>query len=126
MKKIVKDLDDLEVYLDKAIKYLSTHEDTLDKKLKEGNYKLSLADVKKAFNTILSISSDWKDIYSKNSNVLDIGLRNYKKVDKESSYLLANIRSFNELYIEHIDLCIDNIGNRLINEINTGGRPTKK
>ena len=82
--------------------------------------------VKKSLNTIISISSDWKGIYSKNSNVLDIGLRNYKKVDKESSYLLANIRSFSELYIEHIDLCIDNIGNRLINEINTGGRPTKK
>ena len=126
MKKIVKDLDDLEVYLDKAIKYLSTHEDTIEMKLKEGNFKLSLSDVKKSLNTIISVSSDWKDLYSKNSNVLDIGLRNYKKVDKESSYLLANIRSFNELYIEHIDLCIDNIGNRLINEINTGGRPTKK
>ena len=126
MRKIVKDLDDLEVYLDKAIKYLSTHEDTIERKLKEGNFKLSLSDVKKSLNTIISVSSDWKDVYSKNSNVLDIDLRNYKKVDKESSYLLANIRSFNELYIEHIDLCIDNIGNRLINEINTGGRPTKK
>ena len=120
--------DILEVF-EKLIKYLKLSKKTLNKNTKKvleeiskWNLKITPEEIEKSLNLILSKVNRWFNLYKNTNDILQIPLKEYDIVSKESAYILGECSTmYDLLYVEIIDFQIGCIGGIMCNKIKNGG-----
>lgn len=120
--------DILEVF-EKLIKYLKLSKKNLNKNTKKvleeiskWNLKITPEEIENSLNLILSKVNRWFNLYKNTNDILQIPLKEYNIVSKESAYILGECSTmYDLLYIEIIDFQIGCIGGIMCNKIKNGG-----
>ena len=120
--------DILEVF-EKLIKYLKLSKKNLNKNTKKvleeiskWNLKITPEEIENSLNLILSKVNRWFNLYKNTNDILQIPLKEYDIVSKESAYILGECSTmYDLLYIEIIDFQIGCIGGIMCNKIKNGG-----
>ena len=119
--------DILEVF-EKLIKYLKLSKKNLNKNSKKvleeivkWNLKITLEEIANSLNLILSKVNKWFNIYKDTNDILQIPLKEYDIVSKESAYILGECATmYDLLYVEIIDFQIGCIGGIMCDKIKKG------
>lgn len=119
--------DILEVF-EKLIKYLKLSKKNLNKNTKKvleeiskWNLKITPEEIEKSLNLILSKVNKWFNLYKNTNDILQIPLKEYDTVSKESAYILGECSMmYDLLYVEIIDFQIRCIGGIMCNKIKNG------
>lgn len=123
----LKHEDILEVF-EKLIKYLRLAKKNLRKnhkkileELKKWQLEITIQEIENGLNLILNSSNKWFNLYKKTNDILQIPLKEYDLISKESAYILGDCALIKELYIEIIDFQIGCIGGIMCQKIKNGG-----
>lgn len=120
--------DILEVFK-KLLKYLKLSKRNLNKNTKKileeiskWNLKITPEEIEIGLNLILSKVNKWFNLYKNTNDILQIPLKEYDTVSKESAYILGECATMDELlYVEIIDFQIGCIGGIMCKKIKNGG-----
>mgnify|MGYP003301567914 CR=1 FL=1 len=123
----LKHEDILEVF-EKLIKYLRLAKKNLRKnhkkileELEKWHSEITIQEIENGLNLILNSSNKWFNLYKKTNDILQIPLKEYDLISKESAYILGDCALIKELYIEIIDFQIGCIGGIMCQKIKNGG-----
>ena len=124
MKKdaVLTTLEDLISYLELALKNIDTNSIEIIKQLEHWKLKISLDEIKTSVSEILNNVVNWEKRYKNNYNIMDISLKEYDFVSKESSYILGECALIDGIYsdvINHLVLCV---GAELCEKLRNGGK----
>lgn len=120
-EQMVMDFEELINYLNLAINNLKNESDIINEQLKKWRINITLDELKNSFNLIFDKVKVWQKKYIETLDILQIGLKEYDLVSKETAYLL-DCSMIDELHIEIIDFIIGEIGNKMSCEIRNGGK----
>lgn len=120
--------DILEVF-EKLLKYLKLSKRNLNKntekvleEISKWNLKITPEEIENGLNLILSKVNKWFNLYKNTNDILQIPLKEYDTVSKESAYILGECATMDELlYVEIIDFQIGCIGGIMCKKITNGG-----
>lgn len=123
----LKHEDILEVF-EKLIKYLRLAKKNLRKnhkkileELEKWHSEITIQEIENGLNLILNSSNKWFNLYKNTNDILQIPLKEYDLISKESAYILGDCALIKELYIEIIDFQIGCIGGIMCQKIKNGG-----
>jgi len=123
----LKHEDILEVF-EKLIKYLRLAKKNLRKnhkkileELEKWHSEITIQEIEDGLNLILNSSNKWFNLYKNTNDILQIPLKEYDLISKESAYILGDCSLIKELYIEIIDFQIGCIGGIMCQKIKNGG-----
>ena len=122
----LKHEDILEVF-EKLIKYLRLAQRNLRKnhkkileELEKWHSEITIQEIENGLNLILNSSNKWFNLYKNTNDILQIPLKEYDLISKESAYILGDCALIKELYIEIIDFQIGCIGGIMCQKIKNG------
>lgn len=123
----LKHEDILELF-EKLIKYLRLAKKNLRKnhkkileELEKWHSEITIQEIENGLNLILNSSNKWFNLYKNTNDILQIPLKEYDLISKESAYILGDCALIKELYIEIIDFQIGCIGGIMCQKIKNGG-----
>lgn len=117
----LNDIKDLIKYLKIAINNIKLNPQKIVCELERWRAEISIKELNDSLNLILGTAYKWLNLYKATGNILEIGLKEYDTISKESAYILGECSLIHELYIEVIDFQIGSIGAKMCKEIKKGG-----
>ena len=104
----LKHEDILEVF-EKLIKYLRLAQRNLRKnhkkileELEKWHSEITIQEIENGLNLILNSSNKWFNLYKNTNDILQIPLKEYDLISKESAYILGDCALIKELYIRPV------------------------
>lgn len=108
-------------YLRLAKKNLKKDSKKILEELEKWRGEITIQELENGINLILKTVNKWQNLYKNTNDILQISLKEYDVVSKESSYILGECALIDELYFEIIDFQIGCIGAIMCEEIKKGG-----
>lgn len=121
-KNIIHDFERLIKYLKLAKQNIDIKKETIINELKHWNSEITIEELNESLPTILEKVINWYELYKKTGNILEISLKEYDWVSKETSYILGECALVDDLYVEIIHFVIGNIGIEMCDAIKKGGK----
>lgn len=79
--------------------------------------EITVQELEEGLNLILNKVNKWFNLYKDTNDILQIGLKEYDLISKESAYILGECALIKDLYFEIIDFQIGCIGGIMCKEI---------
>ena len=121
-KNIIYDFERLIKYLKLSLKNIELKKEFIINELKRWNSEITIEELNESLPTILEKVIIWYELYKKTGNILEISLKEYDWVSKETSYILGECALVDDLYAEIIHFVIGNIGIEMCDAIKRGGK----
>ena len=118
---ILKDFETLIKYLRLAKQNIKKNPTKIIKELEKWKEEITLQEKEDGINLILNKVNKWFNLYKNTNDVLQISLKEYDIVSKESSYILGACALIQDLYFVIIDFEIGCIGGIMCEKIKQGG-----
>lgn len=103
-----------------AVNSIKTKSTEIKKELKHWNAEVTIDELQNSLPDVLEKVIKWYNKYKNTGNILEISLKEYDWVSKETSYILGECALIDELYMEVIDFYIGKIGAKMCDEIKKG------
>lgn len=91
------------------------------KELEKESNEITIKEIEDGVKLILDKICKWNNLYKSTNDILQISLKEYDVISKESAYILGECSLINELYFEIIDFQIGCIGGMMCKKIKKGG-----
>ena len=121
-EEIIYDFERLIKYLKLAKQNIDVKKETIINELKHWNSEITIEELNESLPNILEKVMNWYELYNKTGNILEISLKEYDWVSKETSYILGECALVDDLYAEIIHFVIGNIGAEMCDAIKKGGK----
>ena len=121
-ENIIYDFERLIKYLKLAIQNIDEQKEDIIDELKRWKSKTTIDELNENLPIILKKVTNWYEMYKKTGNILEISLKKYDWVSKETSYILGECALVDDLYAEIIHFVIGNIGIEMCEAIKKGGK----
>lgn len=108
-------------YLKLADYNLKNNRNEIFKELEKESNEITIEEIEDGVKLILDKVYEWYDIYKSANDILQISLKEYDVVSKESAYILGECALVDKLYFEIIDFQIGCIGGMMCEKIKKGG-----
>ena len=108
-------------YLRLAKRNLKNNPRKIIEELEKWKEEITFQEIEDGINLILNKVNKWFNLYKNTNDILQISLKEYDIVSKESAYILGACALIDDLYFEIIDFQIGCIGGTMCKEIKKGG-----
>ena len=105
-----------------AIETLNIKADYVVSELKQTKSEATIEELRETLPILLDKVKSWYKKYQTTGDILQISLKEYDWVSKESSYILDQCTYIDGLYAEAIEFTIACIGAKMCDEIRKGGK----
>ena len=108
-------------YLRLAKRNLKNNPRKIIEELEKWKEEITFQEIEDGINLILNKVNKWFNLYKNTNDILQISLKEYDIVSKESAYILGECALIDDLYFEIIDFQIGCIGGIMEKVIKKGG-----
>lgn len=108
-------------YLKLAEYNLKNNRNEILNELEKESNEITIEEIEDGLKLILDKVYKWYNLYKSSNDILQISLKEYDVVYKESAYILGECTLVDKLYMEIIDFQIGCIGGMMCEEIKKGG-----
>lgn len=108
-------------YLRLAKRNLKNNPRKIIEELEKWKEEITFQEIEEGISFILKKVNKWFNLYKNTNDILQMSLKEYDLISKESAYILGECALIDDLYFEIIDFQIGCIGGIMCKEIKKGG-----